>query len=151
MRVLIQRVKKGAVTIDGALKNEIKQGYVILVAVGREDDSEDVAYLVRKTVNLRIFYDSQGKMNLALKDIAGEALVISQFTLYANTSRGNRPSFEQAAAPDLANQLYQEYIAGLLAENIVVKTGEFAADMLVDISNDGPVTILLESPPKEKN
>lgn len=145
MRALIQRVKRGSVSIDGTPKNEIGQGYVVLLAVGSGDSSRDVAYLVRKTVGLRIFADQAGKMNLSLKDIGAEVLVISQFTLYANLASGNRPSFEYAAEPALAEQLYEEYIVGLQAEGISVKTGQFAAHMCVEIINDGPVTILLES------
>ena len=121
---------------------------VILIGVGKDDGQSDVDYLVRKTANLRIFADEKGKMNLSIKDIAGEALVISQFTLYADTSRGNRPGFESAASPDLAKQLYLQYINGLIKEGIKVATGTFAASMLVNIDNDGPVTIMLESPAK---
>ena len=148
MRALLQRVQQGSVSIDGQVTGSIGCGLVILVGVGQNDTAEDVAYLVRKTVNLRIFADQQGKMNLSLKDIAGESLIISQFTLYADTSRGNRPGFEPAAAPALAEELYEQYIEGLKQEGIRVATGTFAASMLINIANDGPVTIMLESPAK---
>ena len=146
MRALLQRVSSGSVSIDGQITGCIKAGLVILIGVGKDDGQSDVDYLVRKTANLRIFADEKGKMNLSIKDIAGEALVISQFTLYADTSRGNRPGFESAASPDLAKQLYLQYINGLIKEGIKVATGTFAASMLVNIDNDGPVTIMLESP-----
>ena len=145
MRALIQRVKQGAVTIDNQTKAAIGQGMVILLGVGKEDTAADVEYLSRKTANLRIFEDANGKLNLSIKDIGGEALIISQFTLYADTKRGNRPGFEQAADPQTANLLYQQYTEAVAAYGINVKTGVFQADMLVDIANDGPVTILLES------
>ena len=148
MRALLKRVSSGSVSIDGQITGCIKAGLVILIGVGKDDGQSDVDYLVRKTANLRIFADEKGKMNLSIKDIAGEALVISQFTLYADTSRGNRPGFESAASPDLAKQLYLQYINGLIKEGIKVATGTFAASMLVNIDNDGPVTIMLESPAK---
>ncbi len=148
MRALLQRAAAGAVRVEQQLIGSIGSGLVILLGIGQGDTNDDVAYLVRKTVNLRIFDDSQGKMNLSLKDIGGAALVISQFTLYADTRRGNRPGFEPAAPPELAEQLYQQYIEGLRQQGVTVATGRFGADMLVNISNDGPVTILLESPAK---
>lgn len=148
MRALLQRAAAGAVSVEQQLIGSIGSGLVILLGIGQGDTNDDVAYLVRKTVNLRIFDDNQGKMNLSLKDIGGAALVISQFTLYADTRRGNRPGFEPAAPPELAEQLYQQYIEGLRQQGVTVATGRFGADMLVNISNDGPVTILLESPAK---
>lgn len=148
MRALLQRAAAGAVSVEQQLIGSIGSGLVILLGIGQGDTNDDVAYLVRKTVDLRIFDDSQGKMNLSLKDIGGAALVISQFTLYADTRRGNRPGFEPAAPPELAEQLYQQYIEGLRQQGVTVATGRFGADMLVNISNDGPVTILLESPAK---
>ena len=148
MRALIQRVTKGDVLVDDKIKGQIGCGLVILVGVGQDDIMADAAYLAKKTAALRIFADKQGKMNLSIKDIGGEALVISQFTLYADTSRGNRPGFAAAAHPSTADRLYQEYIEGLEAEQIKVQTGVFQANMLVNIANDGPVTILLESTQK---
>jgi D-tyrosyl-tRNA(Tyr) deacylase len=150
MRVLIQRVKQGSVTVNGTLINAIGCGYVIFVGVGRDDAQADIDYLVRKTANLRVFADAEGKMNLSIKDIGCEALIISQFTLCANTAKGNRPSFEPAAVPETAQRLYQAYADGLAESGVPVKTGVFGAEMLVEIVNDGPVTILLESPQKEK-
>ena len=148
MRALIQRVKSGSVSIAGSIKSSIGQGYVILLGVGKDDDESDVAYLSRKTANLRIFSDEQGKLNYSIKDIDGELLVISQFTLYADARRGNRQGFEPAASPELANKLYEQYIEALRQEGLKIQTGVFQADMLVNIENDGPVTIMLESPAK---
>ncbi|MDO4580983.1 MAG: D-aminoacyl-tRNA deacylase [Bacillota bacterium] len=145
MRALIQRVKRGSVSIDGRLKGEIGSGYVLLLGVGREDGEDDIAYLVRKTVNLRIFADGDGKINLSLRDTGGQMLIISQFTLYADTSRGNRPGFEPAAPPEQAARLYERFVAAMRAEGVPVQTGEFGADMTVEIINDGPVTIMLDS------
>ena len=145
MRVLVQRVSKGAVMIDGQVKAKIGTGLVLLVGVTTGDTAADAAKLARKTANLRIFTDDAGKLNLSVKDIGGEALAVSQFTLYADTSRGNRPSFGAAADPETANLLYEEYVKCLKAEGVSVQTGVFQASMLVEIANDGPVTILLES------
>jgi D-tyrosyl-tRNA(Tyr) deacylase len=151
MRALVQRVSQGAVSIDGKTKATIGMGYVILVGVGKGDNEADVAYLVRKTANLRVFPDEAGKLNRSLIDIGGEALVISQFTLYAVTSRGNRPGFEPAADSETAARLYTLFATGLAEAGIKVETGTFQAHMLVNILNDGPVTILLESPAKGEN
>ncbi len=144
MRVLIQRVRQGSVTIDGQMQGKIGAGMVILCGVGQGDTAEAAAFLAKKTAALRIFSDEAGKMNLSVKDIGGEILVISQFTLYADTSHGNRPGFGPAAPPELAEQLYLQYVADLRAEGIPVQTGVFGADMQVEIHNDGPITILLE-------
>jgi D-aminoacyl-tRNA deacylase len=146
MRAFIQRVREGSVTVDNQIKGQIDKGLVILIGVGKNDGSKDVDYLVRKTINLRIFPDQSGKLNYSLKDIGGAALVISQFTLYADTKRGNRPGFEPAADPKTADILYKKFVAGLKDAQIEVETGIFQANMLVNIANDGPVTILLESP-----
>lgn len=146
MKLIIQRVKKSSVEIEGKIKGEIGKGLNILVGVGPDDDFSDVKKSVDKLVNLRIFEDEGGKMNLSLIDIEGEALVISQFTLFADIRKGRRPSFTGAAAPDMAKKLYLEFI-GYIEEIIPgrVKTGEFGADMKVEILNDGPVTIILDS------
>ncbi len=144
MRILLQRVKTGGVSIKQKSHATIGQGLVALVGIKDGDDLAIVQKLAKKTANLRIFADDQQKLNLSVKDIEGEVLAISQFTLYADCARGNRPSFGAAAKPELANQLYQAYIEALKAEGIKVKSGIFQADMLVDIANDGPVTILLE-------
>jgi D-tyrosyl-tRNA(Tyr) deacylase len=151
MRALVQRVSEGSVTIEEPKHfASIGKGMVILLGVKEGDTIEDVNFVADKCCNLRIFEDGQGKMNLSVKDIDGEALVISQFTLYGDTRRGNRPSFSDAAKPETANDLYEKFIDRMkfnLGES-KVKSGVFAAMMLVKIYNDGPVTLLVES--KEK-
>ncbi len=144
MRIIVQRVKEAQVSIDGRIHGQIKQGLLLLVGVGPEDQKEDLEYAVRKLVNMRIFSDDEGKMNLSIKDVKGEILSISQFTLYADTKKGNRPAFTSAAKPDLASQLYDDFNE-LLSQDIPVKTGVFAADMQVELVNDGPVTIVLDT------
>ena len=145
MKALIQRVKCGSVTIDGSVKGEIKQGYVVLLGVKTGDREEDARKLAQKTVSLRIFSDENDRMNLSIIDVSGEILVISQFTLYADTRKGNRPSFIRSGNPELAKQLYEEYISSLRSEltEARVQTGIFGASMEVKIINDGPVTIEL--------
>ncbi len=144
MRALIQRVKEGQVEIKDRDTAAIGQGLVVLLGVAKGDNPAKAQWLAKKTANLRIFSDEEGKLNLSLADLKGEALVISQFTLYANCNKGLRPGFEEAAGASLAEELYLEYIAALKKEGIEVKTGVFQADMLVRIANDGPVTIMLE-------
>ena len=148
MRALLQRVRSGSVIIDGAVQGKISQGLVILLGVGKEDGEKEAFALARKTANLRIFEDENGKMNLSIKEAGGSALVVSQFTLYADTRRGNRPGFELAAPPEVAKALYEIYVQSLQAEGLPVCTGVFQADMQVELVNDGPVTILLEAPVK---
>ncbi len=148
MRALIQRVSKACVRVDGEETGRCGQGLLVLFGAGRGDGPEDVAWLVRKTANLRIFEDEAGKLNLSVKDIGGGLLVVSQFTLYADCRRGNRPGFDQAAPPELANSLYEQYVSGLRAEGLPVETGVFQAHMAVELINDGPVTIMLETPAK---
>jgi D-tyrosyl-tRNA(Tyr) deacylase len=148
MRALIQRVSNACVRVDGAETGRCGQGLLVLFGAGRGDGPEDVAWLVRKTANLRIFEDEAGKLNLSVKDIRGSLLVVSQFTLYADCRRGNRPGFDQAAPPDVANDLYEQYVSGLRAEGLPVETGVFQAHMAVELINDGPVTIMLETPAK---
>ena len=148
MRALLQRVSRGSVASEGKLCGQIGAGLVVLLGVAKGDGEEEVSYLARKTANLRIFEDEQGKMNLSLRDVQGSILVVSQFTLYADASRGNRPSFEQAADPATAERLYQRYVELLRAEGLAVETGVFQTHMLVELANDGPVTILLESKAK---
>jgi D-tyrosyl-tRNA(Tyr) deacylase len=145
MKVLIQRVREGRVDIAGEASRSIGPGLVVLVGVRHGDEQADAEQLARKTLALRIFEDDAGKMNRSIRETGGEALVISQFTLYANTRKGNRPSFVDAAAPDIARRLYQHYLAQLTAGlgESQVKCGTFAAEMLVTIANDGPVTIEL--------
>jgi D-tyrosyl-tRNA(Tyr) deacylase len=144
MRALVQRVKYGKVTVAGEAIAEIKKGLVILLGVGHNDSEAQAAFLVEKIVHLRIFEDDQGKMNLSLADVKGEAIVVSQFTLYADTRKGRRPSFTDAALPDLARPLADRFIELLRAQGIPTGQGVFGAEMLVEIHNDGPVTIWLE-------
>ena len=144
MKIVIQRVKRASVSIDNELYNQIQQGLLLLVGVAPDDAQEDVAYAARKIANMRIFSDDEDKMNLSVKDVKGEILSISQFTLYADTKKGSRPAFTGAAQPDLASQLYDDFNE-LLSQDIPVKTGVFAADMQVELVNDGPVTIVLDT------
>ena len=144
MKIVIQRVKQASVSIDSKLYNQIQQGLLLLVGVAPDDAQGDVAYAVRKITNMRIFSDDEDKMNLSVKDVNGEILSISQFTLYADTKKGNRPAFTGAAKPNLASQLYDDFNE-LLSREIPVKTGVFAADMQVALVNDGPVTIVLDT------
>jgi len=148
MRALIQRVTHAAVSSEGTPCGSIGKGFAILLGVAKGDGPEEAAYVAHKTANMRIFPDEAGKLNLSLKDVGGEALVVSQFTLYADTSRGNRPGFTMAAEPAVADELYELYVKLLKEEGIPVQTGVFRTDMLVEIANDGPTTIILES--KEK-
>ena len=145
MRVVIQRVSKAKVVADGVLNGAINKGFLLLVGVEEADTSEDVDYLTRKISNMRIFEDEDGKMNLSLKEVEGEILSISQFTLHADTKKGNRPSFIKAAKPDQADQLYEELNDKLRIEGFKVEVGVFGADMDVSLINDGPVTILVDS------
>lgn len=144
MRIVLQRVSFGRVSVEGRVIAQIGAGLVLLVGIAPEDGEEQARYLAEKIANLRIFEDEQGKMNRSLLDTGGEALVISQFTLYADTRKGRRPSFTDAALPQVASPLVERF-AELLSElGIPTQTGEFAAHMLVEIHNDGPVTIWLE-------
>ncbi len=144
MRVVLQRVKEASVSIDGEVHGAIGLGFLLLVGVGPEDTAEDLTYLCRKIVNMRIFSDDQGKMNHSIQDVGGSILSISQFTLFAQTQKGNRPAFTGAAQPDLAKSLYDDFNQ-LLGEFVPLETGVFGADMQVALVNDGPVTILLDS------
>ncbi len=146
MVAVIQRVRKASVTIDNEQFSSIANGLLVLLGVSFSDTDEDVKWMVQKIANLRIFSDSEMKMNLSLKDINGEVLVVSQFTLLANTKKGNRPSFTEAAKQDLAIPLYEMFIKRIQTHlNNEVKTGKFGADMKVELLNDGPVTIILDS------
>ncbi len=150
MKAVIQRVSKASVSIDGKIKSFIASGILILVGIEDADSMEDITWLCAKICNLRIFDDSNQQMNLSVKDIGGEALVISQFTLMASTKKGNRPSYIKAARPEIAIPLYEKFIAQLeqdLGKSIA--TGEFGADMKVELLNDGPVTILIDTKNKE--
>ena len=145
MKLVIQRVDNAKVEVENKMVGGIKKGFLVLLGVAPEDTKETADFLVHKLVNLRVFTDENDKMNLSVKDINGELLIVSQFTLYANCKNGNRPSFEQAAKPEQANELYEYFVEKCKEENINVQTGEFGAHMMVDLVNDGPVTILLES------
>lgn len=144
MRALVQRVSYGKVSVDGKATAEIGRGLVILFGVGPEDDQAAAEFLADKIANLRIFEDDAGKMNLSVLDVGGEAILVSQFTLYADTSRGRRPSFINAASPDVASPLVDYFAQQLRAKGIPTGQGVFGAEMLVEIHNDGPVTIWLE-------
>src|SRR5262247_131209 len=145
MRAVLQRVTKGSVSINGLLTASINAGLVILLGVGANDTEADVDLLAKKIANLRIFADSAGKFNLSALEVKAELLVISQFTLYADSTRGRRPSFTEAARPEIAVPLYQLFVEQLRAMDLRVETGEFQADMLVEIHNSGPVTIWLDT------
>lgn len=145
MRVVVQRVKHASVTINGTVNGKINNGFLVLLGVQSTDSEQDVDYLVKKVTNLRIFSDENDKMNLSLKDVNGELLIVSQFTLYANCKEGNRPSFVEAAKPDIAIPLYEYFVSGCKKIIPVVETGIFGADMKVDLLNDGPVTIIMDS------
>lgn len=144
MKVVIQRVSEASVTIDEKIVGQIGQGLMLLVGVGPEDTQEDLDYAVRKIINMRIFSDADDKMNLSVQDIKGSILSISQFTLYADTKKGNRPAFTGAAKPDMASDFYDQFNA-TLAEYLPVEKGIFGADMKVSLVNDGPVTIILDT------
>ena len=145
MRAVVQRVSRARVVVEGRVTGEIAAGAVVLLGVGRADTPESAAYLAEKTAHLRIFDDDQGKMNRSLLETGGAALVVSQFTLYADARGQRRPSFIQAAPPEDANHLYEEFVRALRALGVRVETGVFQARMAVELSNDGPVTILLDS------
>ena len=145
MRAVVQRVASSKVIVDESTIGEINKGLLILLGVTHEDTSKDVDYLLDKIVNLRKFEDENDKMNLSLKDVKGELLVVSQFTLYGDCRKGRRPNFTNAAKPDLATSLYEEFIDKAKKEGIKVRTGKFGAHMMVDLVNDGPVTILIDS------
>ncbi len=143
MKLVIQRVKTASVTIENKVVSKIDRGLLVFLGISVNDDNSQIDWLTRKLVNLRIFEDNNGKMNLSVKDINGEILLVSQFTLYANALRGNRPDFLAAAKPEKAIPLYEEFIRNL-SKKIKVQTGKFGADMKVALVNDGPVTIILE-------
>lgn len=145
MKTVIQRVTNANVKVDNEIVGEIKQGLVVLLGVSDDDTEETVKQMVKKIVNLRIFSDENAKMNLSIKDIKGEFLVISQFTLYADCAKGNRPSFSNAGKPEHANKLYKHFVKETQEFEIHTEHGIFGADMKVSLTNDGPVTIVLES------
>jgi D-tyrosyl-tRNA(Tyr) deacylase len=144
MRVVLQRVAHGKVTVGGRIVAEIGRGYVILLGIAPGDGEDQARYLVEKIVHLRVFEDEAGKLNRSVLETGGEAIVVSQFTLYADTRKGRRPSFTDAALPEAASPLVERFAEMLRLQGISTQTGEFGAHMLVEIANDGPVTILLE-------
>lgn len=146
MKIVLQRVKSASVAIEGSVVGEINEGFLLLVGVGPDDTRDDASYLARKIAGMRIFSDENGKMNLSIDQVGGKILSVSQFTLFADTKKGNRPSFTGAASPEAANKLYEEFNEILRTEyGFIVETGVFGADMQVSLVNDGPVTILLDT------
>lgn len=145
MKFVIQRVKNSKVEIDNNVVGKINQGFLVLIGITYEDTKDIADLMIRKLINLRVFEDENNKMNLALKDINGELLLVSQFTLYADCKDGNRPAFINAARPEIAKPLYEYIIEKCKEQNIKVETGVFGADMKVSLLNDGPVTIILDS------
>lgn len=150
MRVLIQRVKKASVTVENKLVSEIKKGLLVFVGICEEDTTEDIEWLAKKIANIRLFDDENGVMNLSITDIGGDVLAVSQFTLMASTKKGNRPSYIKAAKPEISVPLYEQFCTEVeIAVNKPIKRGIFGADMKVELINDGPVTIFIDSKNKE--
>ena len=144
MKVLIQRVKKASVKVEGKKISEIENGLLVFIGITHTDTKKEADYLAKKIINLRIFEDKVGKMNFSLKDVNGKLLIVSQFTLYGDCSNGNRPSFSEAAKPDIANELYEYFCLKCSETGIEVQKGIFGADMKVELLNDGPVTLVIE-------
>ncbi|MCD7878470.1 MAG: D-tyrosyl-tRNA(Tyr) deacylase [Candidatus Gastranaerophilales bacterium] len=149
MKLIIQRVKSASVTIDSKIFSQICRGYLVLFGAEKGDTKEQAVWLANKLVNLRCFSDENGKMNLSVKDVSGEILIVSQFTLCANIKKGTRPSFDNAMPPDSANELYEYFISLVKEQDITVKTGVFGAHMEIGLINDGPVTFIMQSQQKE--
>ena len=145
MKIVIQRVTRASVKVDGVVIGDIGAGLVVLVGVAQGDTAEDITYLVEKTVNLRIFADAEGKFNLSALDVKGDLLLVSQFTLLASTRKGRRPGFTNAAPPEEADRLFNQFVEQARASGLKVATGKFQAHMMVEIHNDGPVTIIIDS------
>ena len=145
MRLVVQRVANAKVEVENNIIGSIKNGFLVLLGVGNDDETANADYLLKKLVNLRVFIDEQGKMNLSPMDIQGELLIVSQFTLYDDCKKGNRPSFTNAAPPEKAKQLYEYFVLQTKNLGLKVETGSFGAHMKVELLNDGPVTILLEN------
>lgn len=150
MRIVVQRVQEASVEIDSKIISKISKGLLVLLGIENEDEYSDADYLIQKLINLRIFSDNEGKMNLSIKEIDGEVLIVSQFTLHASTKKGNRPSYIRAARPENAVPLYNYFIQKIQLEfEKTIQTGEFGADMQVRLLNDGPVTIIIDSKNKD--
>jgi D-tyrosyl-tRNA(Tyr) deacylase len=150
MRLIIQRVKQASVSIENNIHGAIDQGLMVLVGIENEDNEDDINWLTNKLIGLRIFSDSEGKMNLSIKEIGGNILVVSQFTLFASTVKGNRPSFIKSAKPDIAVPLYEKFVEQLQKQSgLDIQTGKFGADMQISLINDGPVTIFIDSKIRE--
>lgn len=145
MRAVIQRVSQASVTVEQRVTGQIQAGLLVLLGVEAGDTESDLAFVLKKTIGLRIFDDEQGKLNLAIHDVGGELLIVSQFTLLGDVRQGNRPSFISAAAPEVAQEMYEEFVRRARAEKIVVQTGVFRAEMQVSLTNAGPVTIVIDS------
>lgn len=149
MRAVLQRIKESKVEVNEKIIGSIKNGLLILLGIEESDSMNDIDWLSNKILNMRIFSDEKGLMNLSVLDIKGELLIVSQFTLHASTKKGNRPSFIKAAKPEVAIPLYEKFIAKMKESNLNIETGEFGADMKVSLINDGPVTIIIDSKNKE--
>lgn len=149
MRIVLQRVSEASVTIDNKIEGQISQGLLLLLGITLDDNEADIDWLIQKTLGMRIFSDEQGLMNKSIKDIGGSILLISQFTLYASTKKGKRPSFIKAARPEVAIPLYESFINKVRKQEIHIETGIFGADMKVSLVNDGPVTIVIDSKNRE--
>ncbi|NLJ78406.1 MAG: D-tyrosyl-tRNA(Tyr) deacylase [Tissierellia bacterium] len=145
MRAVVQRVSRASVRVDGDIVSDIGNGLLVLLGVGEDDDDNDLEYMLGKILGLRIFEDDDGKMNLSIRDVKGKILVVSQFTLYGDVRKGRRPSFSTSARPDIAEDIYEKFVARCKDEGIEVGKGVFGADMDVELINDGPVTILIDS------
>lgn len=145
MKALVQRVKNASVVVGGKVAAQIDRGFLVFLCVLKDDDKKDVDYMVKKVINLRVFEDEAGKMNLSVKDVSGQLLVVSQFTLASDCRKGNRPSFDMACEPNRANELYQLFANATERAGVITKTGVFGAHMEVSLINDGPVTFMIES------
>lgn len=146
MRAVIQRVRRASVTIDGTVVGRIEQGLLVLFGVHTSDSRSRISWMAEKLSGLRIFEDTDGKMNLSIQDVKGSMLVVSQFTLYGDCEKGRRPSFIEAARPEVAEPIYEEFVQALRALGVPVETGRFGADMQVELCNDGPVTLVIDTP-----
>ncbi|MDD3824280.1 MAG: D-aminoacyl-tRNA deacylase [Sphaerochaetaceae bacterium] len=148
MRAVLQRVRDASVTVGGVTVGSIDRGLLVYLGVAKDDGVQEVEFMARKIPSMRLFTDEQDKMNLSVKDIGGKLLVVSQFTLCADLRKGNRPSFDPAAQPEMANELYERFVGHLRAQGLEVQTGSFGASMQVQYTNEGPITIVLDSPPR---